>query len=77
MGCAIIVAEEKQSKKTGKAAVAVKVSAQNWQISLLLTFHWPKKVTWPSLLSRGRGSLLFPQGIMVINDNRESYLVFL
>lgn len=24
-----------------------------WQLRLLLTFHWPKKVTWPCLTSRG------------------------
>lgn len=42
-------------------ARAVKASAQNWDTSLL-TFHWLKKVTWPSLLSMGQGSLVLPQG---------------
>ena len=51
-----------KARRLGELAVAISSSAQDWHISCL-TFHWPKKVTWPSLLSTGQGSLLLPREV--------------
>lgn len=45
-------------RKEGKqlwwnSAIARKIPAQTWHMPLMLTFYWPKPVSWRSLLSVG------------------------
>nr|XP_054108641.1 uncharacterized protein LOC118152033 [Callithrix jacchus] len=60
-----------------KATLALKASVQDGYRLLLLTFHWPKQVTWPSLTSKGRkgNPAVFPEGSAPLTPRCHGYFV--